>query len=571
MSWLDDLFGGSSTQPTPAAAPAQPPATYNDFLASQVAAAQAAEQAKPINGWSWLTGSGRDAATAAATAGAPAAWQAQQQGQQATQEGQLNLLRNLATASAVTGQSIDPSNIPASYGAAAGNPPQGQPPAPAPQPQPQQPPMPAPQSQGGGLPMPVGGQPLQPNQAPQGLPPAQPGSIFPRLASAAGSTGLPPVSAIPPNSPQPGQPPAPVGAGGPSMLAPQPAQPQGAPDPQQAVRAQSYRIGHMLLMSPQTAAAGADILKQIPTPDGATLMPDGSFVPTHMANGQTAQQYAAQGAGGIASAQAKAQVGPTNAEAAFKGNIDEAVHAANVGVDTANQSVSVAGADGKMHSVLRGQLPAGTAPVTGYDDNPYRAPQIKEIQDAQTAGSEAATQQNTVQVLGQALAKAPMTGPGAPTLVSAMQYADSLGLLGPEAKTALSNASLAKMSSVEVAGVLAKAISGGRTPLGIFNQIAAAKPGLITSEPGLMVGAINQDLQRVQDKAQFTTQYYAQNSNATKLDAQSAFDRQYPIAMYQSRVLPTPAPAPSARQVGYTYTNPAGAKAVWTGAGWSAQ
>jgi hypothetical protein len=609
MGWFDDIFGGNPTPPaasaapgTPPAAPpqpdqgslftrlaaampggsstatppAQPPANYNDFLNAQVAAAQAREKAAPSSGWSWLSGSGRDAAAAAATAGAPAAWDAQQQGHTATQQGQIGLLQNLAAASAITGRPVDPNNIMGSapamgaYGAGVGGQPQpqGQPapqPVQSPQPPPQAP-QPAPQGQPQPSPAPmvppVPGAPQMPSGAPQ----AQPGSIFPRLAAASGN--LPPVSSLPPTSPQPGLPSTPSGAGSPPMPALQ-AQP-GAPDPQQAWRANTIRMGRIMLMNPQTAAAGEDMIKQasVGLPAGASVLPDGSVAPVRMANGMTAQQYDAQGAGATAGAQANAGIGAANAEAAYKGRVDMGVHAANADVDTAHQVVSVEGPDRKMHSVLRGQLPAGTAPITGSDDNPYLPAQIKEQQDAQTAGSEAATQQNTVQMLGRSLAASPWTGTGARTGLSIMKAADAVGLLGPDGQKALANGEFSNMGAVTVAGILAKQISGGRTPLGIFNQVAASKPGLMTAHPELMIAALNQDLQRAQDKAQFTTNYYSQNGNATKLDAQSAFDKAYPIGMYQSRVLPLPpTAAPTDMQAGYTYQTTQG-PAVWTGTGY---
>lgn len=105
MGTYDDLYGKLRTAAAPTATP-----DAATFMRSLVNAAAADEKANPTNLWSWVTGSGRDAAIAKATAAAPGAWQQFLQAQNATRGAQLGTARDFATTGAMAGVNIDPSN-----------------------------------------------------------------------------------------------------------------------------------------------------------------------------------------------------------------------------------------------------------------------------------------------------------------------------------------------------------------------------------------------------------------------------------------------------------------------------
>ena len=387
-----------------------------------------------------------------------------------------------------------------------------------------------------------------------GQPPAQgptDPTLFPRLAASIGTPSLP---------------------AGIAATQPTAGQPQSG-DPIQQQRSFLARQAQALSGLPKFLPQALELQKELQAgaPPGTIIGPDGLV--HDGGNGSVLPgsygEIEAGRAGQSADATARAQQPYVDEEARNQGAVTIGVNRQKA-IDDANLELTpVAGADGRTHMITRGQAAAaalgGNSPITGFADPDIHKAQVEEIQKAQAEGGEAARQQSTVQQLGQALKNAPITGPGAETAVGILKVADSLGLLSQATRDKLASGEFARTTSVEVAGVLAKEISNGRTPVAIFNQVASKKPQLGTSEPQLLISALNQDLQRAQDKARFTADYYQQGSNAGKLDAQSAFEKAYPIGLYESRVTPLSLPGnPENAKPGFTYATKRG-PAVWTG------
>jgi hypothetical protein len=286
--------------------------------------------------------------------------------------------------------------------------------------------------------------------------------------------------------------------------------------------------------------------------------------------------YMARAAGMKSAAEEGGRTPFINQQAAFKGGVEMGVNRDRINQEAAHDLVPVVGDDGLLHNITRQQAvqaaAAGKPVVTNFAPNPYREAQIKEQTQAQTDATDAAKQQAAVQGLGAALAQFPAHGKLGPMALNVFKTLDSVGLASPELQQQVANGELANMDANAVVAAIAKAASAGRVPLGIYNQVRQTKPGIESNQPGMMLEALNQDFQRAQDLAEFKSTYYADPKNSTKLDADVQFNKTHPIAMYQSRVQPLQVPSnPANRQVGYTYVNNQGVRAVWTGQGWSTQ
>jgi hypothetical protein len=207
------------------------------------------------------------------------------------------------------------------------------------------------------------------------------------------------------------------------------------------------------------------------------------------------------------------------------------------------------------------QLPwQSTAMPTGaFADPTTHQAQVKEITGAQGAANEAAQMQL---LLGQAATAAkawsdaagPKTGPLAQRWLDGLRGLDNLGLLSPAQQAKVANGELVKMDANSIATAMAKQLGGqGRLTVSVFNAVQQAKPSILTSHPELAFSALNQDAQRVRDFAGFAQQYYQQTGNASKLDAQDAFNQVAPPAMYASRVLPLSLPPRNNVRPGFVY------------------
>lgn len=543
MGWFDDIFGGSQApaQNTPAAPAQAVPANYGDFLQNYARAAALNEKANPTNLLSWLTGSGRDAATAAAGVNAPGAYLALQQAQQQNRSGNLDMGQ---TAAALQRMGYDPVRMMnGDFGSGQGQPQSGQPPqAPGQFSQPQ---IPAAPVMAGTSSAPAGG----PSPAPQGQP--APG-LFPRLAAAAGQ-GMPGMS----------------GMGAP--------QSQGqAPQSGNPVQAQ---LGNYAAMArafsglPKFAAQALEYSKlgQTGVPDGGIRGLDGAvydganFAPLT----GSSQDIAARRAGAISGAQANAAVGAHNAEETHKGVVQIGVHGANADTDAAHALTTyVDNGLTKQGTVAQALAAAhnGTGGfTTGFADPDTHKAQVAEVVGAQEKGDAADKTIGTLSQLSQALKQFPQHGKLGPMFLKAAQGIDGIGLASPTLQGQIASGELANQGSASVVAAMTKDVSA-RGPVAIFRYIDGIKPSIKSAEPWLAIQALQQDAQRQKDLAEFTPQYYGSPANATKLDAQSAFNKTHPIEMYASRVLPVSLPARGTPpQVGFTYNLPNHGPATWDG------
>jgi hypothetical protein len=592
MAFFDWLFGGGSgAQPAAQSASAVPAASappipsYGDFYNNYLNAAKTQTNGRPgtlLGLWDILSGKSDEARVAAAKANAPLAYFQALQGQNAAQQGALSNGQDVAMLQRMhaMGLAPDPAKMLGPQGAAglldSG---EGTTPAPAPAPpfpaaqaptfpavpaptfpavktaQPQQ----QPQASGGGLPA--------PDASPQTLPPP---AVDPAQAAAA----LKFVNSNVPTS---------------TVAPPVPAPPAAGANPiQQRMGLFSTLAGSMVGL-PKFTGMAQEYFKMsqmgVPADLGAVRGSDGRLYDS--ASGEALKgsitDLEARRAAKIAGGQAAAQMPYINAEATHKQMLEnestlvpiEGANGKTILVPrsvvrqsyASNRPIPGSAQDPATRAAIAG-MPSGVA-VSGYFDPETHKAQVNQVVKAQQEAADASQQQTQVQLLKQGLAGSPMTGPGAETMLNVMRVANTLGLLDPDTSQKVANGELANMQGVEVAGVLAKNISGGRTPLGIFNQVYKNKPQLLSSNPSLMLEAINQDLQRQQDRAAFVANYYQRSENATKLDAETAFDREHPISQYQSRILPLRIPSDLRQlKVGYTYDNGQGRAAVWNGVGW---
>lgn len=540
MGWFDGLFGGGSDNAQTAQAPAtvapaapngSPVPNYSDWFKNYINAAAAHEKAYGGNNtWAWLTGQGRDAAIAKAKIDAPAEYYKLLAGQAAAQTGQLGVSQRIGALND-GGFNVDPNNIVGSMSAQSGAP--------------------------------------SPSVAPTGAP-------APAVAPSQPASGAPsPAAAFVPQPPQAPQPPSPVPNGAPSAVAPTTA------NPLDQYRAMMMRFGRSMVRYPDLAKDAVAMMNAarygIPEGSGLDTLPSGKI--GEITTGQPVtdiQKYVARGKGLSSSAEAWAKVAPELRTAGGKANI-EAAHDLKEVTDRNGNKTLVPRADiiNRTGRFAPGGDLAGVSPTTGFADNPYRAPQIKEQEEAQKAGNDASIQQNAVDQLGAAIDKFGKTGPFAEKALNVLQALDNVGLLDKDMHDKLGAGALSQMNSQTIVAAVAKAASAGRVPLGIYNQIAKTKPGILVSNPKLQLEALHQDFQRAKDLASFTTEYYADHKNATKLDAQTAFEKSHPMAQYQSYVMPLTAPTKngqvdkSALKSGYAYRMRDGATAVFDGTGFA--
>ncbi len=290
------------------------------------------------------------------------------------------------------------------------------------------------------------------------------------------------------------------------------------------------------------------------------------------------QQYAARGAGMVAQAQEAPRVAGEEAINANQAQLTRETQRQKANTDASLDLVKVNDGRGGVTMVPRldivnrsgrfapgGDL-AGTQPNAGADDNPYRPAQIKQVSKAQDDANTAAQLQTEVQQTSAALKQFGPTGPMAGHVLKVMQHLSQLGLLSPADQQRVASGELANMDSNSIVGAMVKAVGNSRVPVGIFNKVDAAKPGILRAQPQLSLEALNQTFQRQRDFGAFAADYYSRHENASKLDAQTAFDKIAPPEMYASRVLPLDQPPKgSPLKQGYVYKNKNGQSATWMG------
>lgn len=419
--------------------------------------------------------------------------------------------------------------------------------------------------------------------AAQGTPSAQTGAApQPSAPAPQGQAPAPPQLAPTQASPNIAPPPqGPSGYGAPSGAMPAPSGPpamQGAPqgaNPADAMRANYTQMAQAMGGLPKFMPQALEMIKAAQTgaPAGTIALPSGQLADA--ATGQpintTTQGYNARGAGMIASAQEGPRVAGEEAIAGNQASLDRQTAAfkskfgfTHTIVNAQGQSVPVSDYD-----LATGGGPA--APSTGNTfalaDTPFRAPQMKQTADAQTTAAGATQMQQDVDQLGAAIKQFGMNGPLAPTALGIMQHLSQLDMLDPATKEKVAAGELAQLTSNNVAAGMARQLTqGGRMLAGVFNQVVKAKPSIMTSNPSAALEALHQEMQRQIDKGQFVADYYGNNANATKLDADTAFDRAAPVAKYESFVLPVAPPANRANlKVGYGYKMPDGKTAIFDG------
>jgi hypothetical protein len=341
-----------------------------------------------------------------------------------------------------------------------------------------------------------------------------------------------------------------------------------------ATAAANYARMAQAMMLPKYAAQALDFnkLAQTNIPQGAVRTPDG--VVRDVATGAPIMgsigEWQAHNAGLTAREDANARVPAAEAIAGNQAALDRATALYKSGLDFSH---TVVGKNGEAIPVSNAQLATGTGPAassTGNSfpmaDNPMRAPQIKEQEEANTQADDAAKSQAQVQQLGAAIKQFGTTGPWAQKYLDVLRGLKQGGFLDDATVAKLGAGELANMDSNSIVAAMAKAAAAGRVPLGIYNQINKMKPSILSGNPGLAIEALNQDFQRAQDLAAFKAEYYADPANRSKLDATTAFNKVSPPEKYQSAVLPLPLPKSKAdAKIGFTY-NIGGHKMTWDGA-----
>lgn len=188
-----------------------------------------------------------------------------------------------------------------------------------------------------------------------------------------------------------------------------------------------------------------------------------------------------------------------------------------------------------------GVAPAGIA----LGKNPYREAQAKDLETSSKAAQDAGAGIIQAKQLIEA-ARGLKTGAWGDDIQNIRRGLASLGIGSDAIMQASSKGDVTKAISAELAGLRARAIAGGRTPLGLYNVMYANKPGLMSTDPEAVANAIIPAYQREIDFNDFATQFYGDKSNWNKSQADlvKAFRTAHPDQKYIDMAAP-PKQAPS--------------------------
>jgi hypothetical protein len=512
MSWLDDIFGGSSAPapqgpaPLPPAANPDPRVTpsYGDFYNSLLRAKQAQGYWGNIGQHGLLGAIGQtDRDLASLPVAAPDAYLKLLTAQQGAQAGGLeNQGKNADLAQTLEVLRRSGVNVPDlmnGQGGASGAPQSGVVPAGAP------------------TPPPVGQRAPAPPSASPLLPPTQP----PMSAPASSPASTPPVPAGGAPSPIPALPGAPTGPVGAGTFA-------STGNPLDAQRQRLTQYANLYAGLPKYTPAAQEYFKiaQMGAVPGTAVRPDtGQLV--DVASGAPVgdlRKFEAGGAGMKAGAEAAAQVGPHNAETAFKGKTEQETNRLKIEGEAGNAPVT--GFDkttGQPATTTKLAVAQGKAPNFIEGANPYFAGQQEELKTLRTDASDA-DQGLQLALQVQNAANGIYTGKGAAELQDLRKLAQAAaGLTGQKVPAEIDN-NTSKFEQLKFASqqLVAKAshMLSPRIAQNIYQQINNVKPGDATSMQGLRDIITNEIVPALgRQKAMFgaTAGYY--QKNPTRNDA----------------------------------------------------
>lgn len=576
------LDGGSSAPPQTATAnqplvtQPTPQPSYADFYRDYLARAAAQEKARGNgNFYSWISGTGRDAALADAKVTAPAAYYKSMTAQPeftsadtAAKSGQLALLQRLAQTGLVSGQDIDPNNIPAALGPylkamRAQFPdltPDGAPNA------------------GGATPTPNG----EPPQAANAPTPPSAGVTAPPLNLAQQQQQQ--QQPVAPSAPATGAP-QPSLASPPALDVP-PQQQQPAPINPELVKQRALfdRLARFqtLFGNPTDATKFYDLARQ-GIPGGSTVL-NGSTVEgvTGTPLNMTGQDYTAQGEGKTALAKEVPHVAGQQA-------IDNNQTRNQRGTDTLRIGQEYGAKIGETNNEKE------QTPITGYSTetgqpmvapasalktglpgfspgtNPYIEKHSKEQEAASKDAQDAATGIIQAQQLVEA-AQNIVTGAWGDDIQDIRRGLSTLGVASPKLMTAAKKGDVVNELGTELAALRARAATGGRVPMSTFQIFRSVKPGLLSTDPSAVAAPIIASFQRQLDFAEFQNKYYSDPKNWNKLDAVDAFRAANPDQKYiEAARVPEPVPPKAELKNGTVYKLPGGQTGKWNGQGFEVQ
>jgi hypothetical protein len=390
--------------------------------------------------------------------------------------------------------------------------------------------------------------------------------ITQRLGGTAAPTGMPGSNGGPPV--------APLTLPGPKGTAPF-VMPQGAAagvDPMAARRAFLMQQAQAMSRYPAFMQNGLQAMTaaRAGIPSGTDINAAGAIVDpiTGRPVQGTAQQYAAQGAGMTAAADANARVPAAEAIAGNQAALNRGTAAVKAGFDFSH-TVMRMGTDGQLHAVPVSALdlangktaaPVSTTPDASANtypiaENPYRADQQKDASTTATNADQATQGQAGVQQLGAAIKQFGWNGPWAQKALGVLENLNQANLLPPDLVKKVQSGELANMTSNTLVGEMVRQMINSRVPVSIYNQTTKNKPGLANSDPTLQLEALNQDFQRARDRNGFLPHYYQAHPFASPAEAQDAFDKASPIDRYESHVFPLSLPkSQAAAKAGYVYS-----------------
>lgn len=543
MSWFDSLFSsGGNTQPTAKPAPMLPASTqaatagFPDqatWLANYIKAQGDLARTRPTSFYNWISGNQGNAAREMAAVTGPSEYFKQLEAQPdftakntAAQSGQLGLIQRLAQTGLVSGQDIDPNNIPAALpaylkamraqfpdmapGGVPGAP--GAPDAAAPA-APTMPNAPAPpQATSAPLPPPMGANasPLNPTQ-----PPAQP----PQMAA--------------PNA-------APAGF---PLTAP-PAAP-AAVDPQLVrQRAMLERWGQFSNLFGDPAVALKFYEEANRGMPGGSRVLGGRAVEGVTGNpiNMTGQDFTAQGDFKTALAKeiphvAGQQTIDNNQTANQRGTdqrriaLDEAARIAETNNEKSQTPITGYSTETGQPMVAPASALKNGLPGFSPGVNPYIEKHAKEQEAASKDAQDAATGIIQAQQLVEA-AQNIVTGAWGDDIQDIRRGLSTLGVASPKLMTAAKKGDVVNELGTELAALRARAATGGRVPMSTFQIFRSVKPGLLSTDPAAVAAPIIASFQRQLDFAEFQNKYYGDQKNWNKLDAVDAFRAANPDQKY---------------------------------------